>query len=184
MTEAVTLKRPRSPTNRSEEPDEKYMHMAPAPIMLNPVAGSELVDSATRGAPAPPPPFSHLYWQMLHQMQQHQQMELPMVRKEREDESTSTPSSRRQTVNAQFVPRPIRVPTQPFLNPLPFGILPQHLALPPSEVPAQSPPPARPISPQHIYNVPSFQRADEEIYSKFVESVRKLAAKLTATEKS
>ncbi|PIC35212.1 hypothetical protein B9Z55_014638 [Caenorhabditis nigoni] len=82
-------------------------------------------------------------------------------------------------------PRPIRVPQQSIFNPLHFGMLPQSQQLvPPNIEDAPSSSSGRPQSPApHIYNVPSFQRADEEIYTKFVDSVRKLAAKL-AMEKS
>ncbi|CDH93201.1 Mediator of RNA polymerase II transcription subunit 7 [Caenorhabditis elegans] len=61
-----------------------------------------------------------------------------------------------------------------------FGMMPlsqQQIIEEPSTSPTTMP---RQQSDPHTYHMPSFQRADEEIYTKFVDSVRKLAAKLAA----
>ncbi|UMM29601.1 hypothetical protein L5515_011882 [Caenorhabditis briggsae] len=189
MSEAMSLKRPRSTSNTTEEPEEKYSaHTAAQQMLLNPAL---VPVSTARGVQSLSFPLMQ-YCQMIQQMQ-HQNMEYPlsMMRKEKEDgwtqSASNTPaSSRRQTMSTPSVgPRPIRVPQQSIFNPLHFGMLPQSQQLvPPNIEDAHSSSTGRPQSPApHIYNVPSFQRADEEIYTKFVDSVRKLAAKL-AMERS
>ncbi|EFO93213.1 hypothetical protein CRE_10227 [Caenorhabditis remanei] len=189
MSETVSLKRPRSTSNNAEEPDEKYVaHAASQQMMMNP-------NMANMARGVQPVGFPLMQYCHMIQQMQNQQMEYPMgmIRKEKEDAqsaSTTPASSRRQTMSKPSMgPRPIRVPHQSLFNPLQFGLMPHQLA-PPVEESVKSPSPAaaappttRPQSPHHIYNIPSFQRADEEIYSKFVESVRVLAAKL-AGEKS
>lgn len=184
MSETVSLKRPRSTSNTTEEPDEKY-HAAAQQMMMNPAMAN-----MARGVQPVGFPLMQ-YCHMIQQMQ-NQQMEYPMgmMRKEKEEaqsSSTTPSSSRRQTMSNQSMgPRPIRVPHQSLFNP--FGLMPHAQQLAPSveesaKTPSPATPSARPQSPQHTYNIPSFQRADEEIYTKFVESVRVLAAKL-AGEKS
>ncbi|CDH93197.1 Mediator of RNA polymerase II transcription subunit 7 [Caenorhabditis elegans] len=191
MSETVSLKRPRSESDvnfQTEEPDEKYSIHAGnhQQLMMNPAVMAGMPNA--RGL-QPNVGFPLMqYCQMIQQMQHHhQQMEypMPMIRKDNKDEansaSTTPSSSRRQTLSAGAAgPRPIRVPPQSIFNPMQFGMMPlsqQQIIEEPSTSPTTMP---RQQSDPHTYHMPSFQRADEEIYTKFVDSVRKLAAKLAA----
>uniref|UniRef100_A0A1I7TDU6 Uncharacterized protein n=1 Tax=Caenorhabditis tropicalis TaxID=1561998 RepID=A0A1I7TDU6_9PELO len=188
MSETVSLKRPRSTSNVVDEPEEKYVpHSAAQHMFMNQAALATMPVGARGVQPVGFPLMQ--YCQMIQQMQ-HQQMELSMgmMRKDKDDaQSTSTTpaTSRRQTMsNPSIGPRPIRVPSQSIFNPLQFGLIPHPQQLvPPIEDSMKSPSPSIGIEVQSLlqpYNSPCFQKANEEIYSKFVESVRKLASKLAA----
>lgn len=187
MSETVSLKRPRSPSNAAEETDEKYSAHPAAQLLMNQAAMANIPVTSARGVQPVSFPLMQ-YCQMIQQMQ-HQQMEFPIgiVRKDKEDPhsaSTTPASSRRQTMsNPAMGPRPIRVPPQSLFNSLQFGMIPhpQQLIPPSIDDSQKSPSPtARSQSPHPVYNIPNFQRADEDIYTRFVESVRQLATKLTA----
>uniref|UniRef100_A0A8R1I2F9 Uncharacterized protein n=1 Tax=Caenorhabditis japonica TaxID=281687 RepID=A0A8R1I2F9_CAEJA len=174
MSETVSLKRPHSPSDVSEEPDEKYR---PQPLLVNPAALGGIPVSAARGAPAVPNGFPSIlqYYQILQQMHQNNQIDITGLPKKdaKEEVLTATPSgqtSRRHTLSLSERPHRAAKPPVPYINPLLF--FPPHVVAPQSDAHSLPPPPPptisseRPQSPaQHTYTIPSFQRADEEIYS-------------------